>query len=119
MTKKQQGFTLIELVAVIVILGALAVVALPRFVDLQGEAEQASADGVAGGISSAFAVNYAASLASDDSSDYFELNSGNSIDIGTTGDFDINDIMQTNLTGYSISGNCDVDGGDGPGDTTT
>ncbi|MDZ7788262.1 MAG: type II secretion system protein [Halofilum sp. (in: g-proteobacteria)] len=53
MTNKQQGFTLIELVAVIVILGALAVVALPRFINLQDEAEQAAAEGVAGSASSA------------------------------------------------------------------
>ena len=62
----QKGFTLIELVAVIVILGALAVVALPRFVDLQDEAERAAAEGVAGALSAASATNYAAFLADGD-----------------------------------------------------
>ncbi len=66
MRNQQQGFTLIELVAVIVILGALAVVALPRFVNLQDEARQAGAEGVAGGLGSGSAVNFAAALASDD-----------------------------------------------------
>jgi MSHA pilin protein MshA len=65
MTNKQQGFTLIELVAVIVILGALAIVALPRFINLQEEADAAALDGVVGAAGSATAVNLAAELADD------------------------------------------------------
>lgn len=58
--KKQTGFTLIELVMVIVILAVLAVTALPKFIDIKSDAQTAALNGVAGALSSAFAVNYAA-----------------------------------------------------------
>lgn len=59
MMKKQYGFTLIELVIVIIILGILAIVAVPKFIDLSGDAKTAATNSVASSLASANAVNYA------------------------------------------------------------
>ncbi|MEZ9140856.1 MULTISPECIES: prepilin-type N-terminal cleavage/methylation domain-containing protein [unclassified Shewanella] len=53
MKLKQQGFSLIELVIVIVILGLLAATAIPRFLNVTEDAQNASVDGVAGGLATA------------------------------------------------------------------
>lgn len=50
---KQRGFTLIELIVVIVILGILAATAVPKFVDLQSDARTAVMKGIAGSMNSA------------------------------------------------------------------
>jgi MSHA pilin protein MshA len=63
MNRQQRGFTLIELVLVIVILGILAATALPRFSDLSNRARIASLNGIAGGIRSAAAITKATQLA--------------------------------------------------------
>ncbi|MDF1677641.1 MAG: type II secretion system protein [Legionellaceae bacterium] len=55
----QKGFSVVEFVMIIVVLGILAAVAVPRFIDLQVNAQQAAVDGVAGSLATASSINYA------------------------------------------------------------
>jgi len=62
MDKAQKGFTLIELVVVITILGILAAFAFPRFASLEVEARAATVDGLAGSLRAASALAHSLSL---------------------------------------------------------
>lgn len=68
--KRQGGFTLIELVVVIVILGILAVTAAPRFLNLQGDARASTLEGLKGAINGASGIVYGkAAIAGDEQRD--------------------------------------------------
>lgn len=62
MKSRNAGFTMIELIVVIVILGVLAATALPKFVDVSSNAKDAALNGVVGAAGSAMALNYSGCL---------------------------------------------------------
>ena len=66
--RNNSGFTIIELVVVIVIIGILAATALPRFVDLTGDAHSAAVEGVGGAFASGITLTHSAWVAQGASS---------------------------------------------------
>lgn len=59
LARGERGFTLIELVIIIAVLGIIAAVAIPKYVDMIGEARQSACKGALGGLRSAISIYYA------------------------------------------------------------
>jgi len=121
MRNSQSGFTLIELVMVIVILGILAAFALPRFADLTSQARVASIQGIAGAIKSAAGIARAQQLANGSAANVSVTLDGTTIAmkggaptaaaIGTAIQFDgsgtsITETVSAPTTTYSAATNC-------------
>ncbi|WP_028107799.1 prepilin-type N-terminal cleavage/methylation domain-containing protein [Ferrimonas futtsuensis] len=77
--KRQSGFTLIELVVVIIVLGILAVTAAPKFINLQNDARKATLDGMKASVQGANSLIYAKAAI-----DGIEKTSGNVGAVATT-----------------------------------
>jgi MSHA pilin protein MshA len=109
MLKNQKGFTLIEIIAVLVILGILAAVAVPKYLDLQADAKKMAAQGqvaeLKGTLNSAWGKAFLANASAPALADVLG-NSGLTAaggNVGTAPDIWAYNLVASGTTGYTIN----------------
>jgi MSHA pilin protein MshA len=115
--QQQRGFTLIELIIVIVILGILAVTAAPKFLDLQTDAKSSTVKAVEGAVKSVSSIVYAKSLIASktEGAGIVQVNGNDTAVVNgyIASSFDLTDLLDIGtemLPVFHIGGNAAADG---------